>query len=174
MQDAEPINIQDPGPTVTPSTSTQVVTPAEGYNGMANVSVQAVDSTIDANIIPGNIRSGVSILGVTGDYTGPVAPTNGYHLTLINKLTWFHVACVRGDGSIEVYADAMERTWNLDNITAIFVVADNSKANWTSTSQVGGRMPGPDWINSSLSKSHLPIGTYITLKSDNTITIASD
>lgn len=52
--------------TVTPSTSQQVITPTSPHNGLTEVTVSAVDSTIDSNITAGNIKSGVSILGVNG------------------------------------------------------------------------------------------------------------
>lgn len=52
---------------VTPTTSAQTVTPSQGYDGIAEVEVAAVDSTIDANIVQANIRAGVTILGVQGN-----------------------------------------------------------------------------------------------------------
>lgn len=52
--------------TVTPTTSQQTVTPDSGYNGITQVTVGAVDNTIDQNIVAGNIKDGVTILGVTG------------------------------------------------------------------------------------------------------------
>lgn len=55
---------------VTPTTSAQTITPTAPKNGITEVSVAAVTATIDANIIAGNIKDGVTILGVTGDYTG--------------------------------------------------------------------------------------------------------
>ena len=39
-------------------------------DGYSPIEVAAVDSTIDANITAGNIKSGVTILGVTGTYGG--------------------------------------------------------------------------------------------------------
>jgi hypothetical protein len=54
-------NITDAG-TVTPSTSAQTFSTSL-YKGFA---VAAVNNSIDANIIAGNIKSGVSIAGVTG------------------------------------------------------------------------------------------------------------
>ena len=51
----------------TPSTSTQTITPSQGYDGMEEVTITAVDSTIDTNIIQANIRAGVTILGVQGN-----------------------------------------------------------------------------------------------------------
>ena len=59
---------------VYPLTTTQSVTPSEGYDAMAEVVVQPVTAQIDANIIPGNIKKDVSILGVVGtlEATGAV------------------------------------------------------------------------------------------------------
>lgn len=57
----------------TPSTSQQIITADNGYYGLSQVTVNAVTSSIDANITAGNIKSGVSILGVTGNYTGASA-----------------------------------------------------------------------------------------------------
>lgn len=51
---------------VTPSTSSQTITAPEGTDGYSPVNVSAVTASIDANITAGNIKSGVSILGVNG------------------------------------------------------------------------------------------------------------
>lgn len=92
--------------TVTPSESTQTVSPDSGYGGLSQVTVNAISTTYvgsgvtkkaaatytpstsnqtiaasqylsgaqtikgDANLVAGNIKSGVSIFGVTGTYTG--------------------------------------------------------------------------------------------------------
>lgn len=55
---------------VTPSTSAQTITASGTTDGYSPVNVSAVDNTIDANITAGNIKDGVTILGVTGNYTG--------------------------------------------------------------------------------------------------------
>lgn len=60
---------------VTPTTSAQTITPSTGYDGIGQVNVSAVTSSIDANITAGNIKDGVTILGVTGTMTG--GPTDG-------------------------------------------------------------------------------------------------
>ena len=52
---------------VVPTTSLQYVDPPAGYSGMQRVQVSGVTSAIDANIIPTNIRSNTTILGVTGN-----------------------------------------------------------------------------------------------------------
>ena len=55
---------------VTPTTSAQHLTPTSPVDGWDEVNVSAVTSSIDANIQAGNIKSGTTILGVTGTYSG--------------------------------------------------------------------------------------------------------
>lgn len=50
---------------ITPSTSAQTI-PASGGVGYAPVKVKPVTADIDSNIAPENIKSGTSILGVSG------------------------------------------------------------------------------------------------------------
>lgn len=68
---------------VTPSTLSQTLTPTSPKNGFTEVSVSAVTSSIDANITAGNIKDGVTILGVTGSYTGSGGSTK-YGLSVDN------------------------------------------------------------------------------------------
>ena len=98
---------------VTPSISSQTLTPPTGTNGYNVVSVNAVDSTIDNNIQPGNIKEGVSILGVNGTFSGadsclefPIVngalklPTKGINIggaTSINDSYIFYDVCGFGD-----------------------------------------------------------------------------
>lgn len=66
--------------TATPTTSQQVIQPDNGYDGLDKVTIGAVTAAIDSNIQAGNIKNGVSILGVAGNYTGGGAvltPTAG-------------------------------------------------------------------------------------------------
>jgi hypothetical protein len=55
---------------VTPSTQAQSITPPAGTDGYNRVNVSAVDASIDSDIVAGNIKNGVNILGVQGTYTG--------------------------------------------------------------------------------------------------------
>lgn len=63
-----PSDINNQNKTVNPSTSSQSISADSGYSGLGTVTVNAVTSSIDQNIAAGNIKSGVSILGVTGNY----------------------------------------------------------------------------------------------------------
>lgn len=56
--------------TITPSTTAQTITPPSGTDGYNTVIASAVTASIDNNITAGNIKDGVSILGVTGTYEG--------------------------------------------------------------------------------------------------------
>lgn len=55
---------------VTPNTTTTTYTPNPGYKAIEEIIVQAVTAAIDNNILPNNIKYGVSILGINGVYTG--------------------------------------------------------------------------------------------------------
>ena len=55
---------------VTPTTQAQTILPPSGVDGYSEVNVSAVDASIDSDIVAGNIKSGVNILGVIGTYSG--------------------------------------------------------------------------------------------------------
>lgn len=128
--------------TVTPSESTQTVSPDSGYDGLSKVTVNAISSTYigsdvtkksaatyipkttnqsiasgqylsgtqtikgDANLVAGNIKSGVSIFGVTGTYTGGGSSggsgnnnVEAYAITDTNPSVSFK----RTDGAIKIW-----------------------------------------------------------------------
>ena len=58
------VNLQEK--TTNPATTAVEVTPDLGFDGLSKVTVNPVDSNIDPNIVPENIKTGVTILGVGG------------------------------------------------------------------------------------------------------------
>ena len=64
------VNNQD-NKVIDPSVNEQTVTPDAGFLGMKQVTINGVTSTIDNNIIPENIKKGVTILGVEGVCESP-------------------------------------------------------------------------------------------------------
>lgn len=66
---------------VTPTTSAQTITASGGVDGYSPVEVSAVTASIDANIVAGNIKKDVQILGVTGTYEGGSSGTGDVPLT---------------------------------------------------------------------------------------------
>ena len=56
--------------TITPTVEEQIVFSDDNYNGLNKVTVNAVTNEIDENIKSENIKNGVDILGVTGNYVG--------------------------------------------------------------------------------------------------------
>ena len=67
--------------TVTPSTTAQTITPPSGTDGYNTVQVSAVTASIDSDIVAGNIKSGVNILGVNGSVTALVGETRTVSIT---------------------------------------------------------------------------------------------
>lgn len=66
---------------VTPTTSAQTITAPSGTDGYSPVNVSAVTASIDNNIVASNIKSGVSILGVSGNVTALNGETRTATLT---------------------------------------------------------------------------------------------
>jgi len=93
---------------VTPSINTQSISPNSPYNGFNVVNIAAVTSDIDPNITSNNIRSGVTILGVTGDTNvvntyvekGTYMPVNA------NDIPDYRVAYVNGERIVGTVSDA--------------------------------------------------------------------
>lgn len=67
-------NVNNTSITVDPETSKKTYGTPSGYTGINSVTVNAVTSAIDSNITAGNIKDGVTILGVEGTYVKPDEP----------------------------------------------------------------------------------------------------
>lgn len=65
----------------TPKTSSQTIKPDSGYDGLSQVTISAVTSSIDSDIKASNIKKGVNILGVTGTLESGITPTGTMSIT---------------------------------------------------------------------------------------------
>ena len=54
---------------INPALNQQLILPEDGYDGFSKVTVNKVTASIDSNIIPSNIKEGVSILGLLSTYS---------------------------------------------------------------------------------------------------------
>lgn len=143
---------------VSPSESSQTVTPDSGYDGLSQVTVNAISSTYvgsgitkksaatytpttsdqtiasgqylngtqtikgDSNLIAANIKSGVSIFGVAGSYTGSGSSgssTNNceaYHITSTSATINF-----QGSGTVKVFGYGYKKTSSYQSTVYSFV-----------------------------------------------------
>ena len=65
----------------TPKTSSQTIKPDSGYDGLSQVTISAVTSSIDSDIKASNIKKGVNILGVTGTLESGITPSGTMSIT---------------------------------------------------------------------------------------------
>lgn len=93
--------------TITPTVEKQVVFPDDNYNGLNKVTVNAVTNEIDKNIKSENIKNGVDILGVTGNYVG-------------NKYAPRYIKFGYYDGTDLDYETANLDTSNITNMNDMF------------------------------------------------------
>lgn len=101
---------------VTPGTSPQYITPDSGYDGMKQVTVWG-----DYDLIPGNIKKGVEIFGVAGEYGAEEATIETCSVK-ISAPNYAHIvvtATVFKDGKIEAYSyhgDATDTPHIIDDV----------------------------------------------------------
>lgn len=81
--------------TVTPAATEQVITPDSGYDGLSQVTVSG-----DSNLIANNIKSGVSIFGITGTLPTAASDNNceAYVIDATNPVVSFKTS-----GTIKVF-----------------------------------------------------------------------
>ena len=109
IEDISTMNAQ--AKSVTPTTSPQLITPDENFNALSQVTVEAVDNNIDANILSENIRNGVTILGVTGTVEEGIDTSDATALDddiALGKTAYVDGQKITGTFSIEAELTAQE------------------------------------------------------------------
>lgn len=137
--------------TVTPSAAQQVIAPDNGYDGLSQVTVSG-----DSNLIADNIKSGVSIFGITGTLPTAASDNNceAYVIDATNPTVSFKTS-----GTIKVYGYGYTTSssgWGGSSTTVHAFCGDGyyKSASWGSPSKTsctfgvsGGKLTGLPSLN---------------------------
>ena len=151
--------------TITPTTSSQSIGIQSGYSGNGTISVNAVTSSIDANIVADNIKKDIVILGITGTYEGGGGGggtgynleylyhhSGGQNMSLtINGVTTYPLVTTYDTFNGNVYSRII-----IPNVTTVNIDSDDYgyQSDCTVEYTVGG------------STTSVPFGTTLTLTQD--------
>ena len=122
-------NINNQSKTVDPATTSVEVKPGTGYTGLDKVTVNAVTAAIDSDIVAGNIKKDVNILGVTGSVvelvgeTANVTPTTTEQIitpTTGNGLTSVTVAGVTSSIDANIIAENIKKDVTILGVTGTY------------------------------------------------------
>ena len=119
--------------TVAPTTSAQTITAPSGTDGYSPVYVNAVTAAIDSNITAGNIKSGVSILGVTGNVVELNGETRSVAITSTAGNTFTPTSGKNAITSITVTPTNQARTVNPSTSSQSLTVNSGYSGNGTIT-----------------------------------------
>ena len=136
---------------VTPSAAQQVIAPDSGYDGLSQVTVSG-----DSNLIADNIKSGVSIFGITGTLAAAASDNNceAYVIDATNPTVSFKTS-----GTIKVYGYGYTTSssgWGGSTTTVHAFCGDGyyKAASWGSPSKTnctfgvsGGKLTGLPSLN---------------------------
>ena len=144
-------NLKLQSKTVRPSQTEQTITPDSGYDGLSQVTVSG-----DSNLIADNIKSGVSIFGITGTLTAAASDNNceAYEISATNPTVSFKTS-----GTIKVYGYGYTTSssgWGGSSTTVHAFCGDGyyKAASWGSPSKTsctfgvsGGKLTGLPTLN---------------------------
>lgn len=128
--------------TISPAKTEQTILAADGYDGIKKVTVNAVTSSIDANIQEENIKEGVEILGKIGTYKGGVTPTGTLDIIANGNydVTNYASANVNVEGGVEIETDTSATTAKVGDVLNGYDFYDKTgtKVSGTIQSMSGG------------------------------------
>ena len=168
--------------TVTPTTSQQIIEPDNNYNALSQVTVNAVTSSVDANIQAGNIKNSVTILGVTGTYQGSggssVTGLPNYSSSSIQyfqKETWFTAPSdgwvyyahqtpsstnrmfkIKDTNGVEVFYGIVGRTMNTGGYHTICVFVPKDYSYYANTSDTANYDPDTEQFSTTIGIMFIP------------------
>lgn len=111
--------------TITPSTTAQTYTSSSIYHGYSPVKVKAVTSSVDPNIVPANIKAGVTILGQTGTCTQLIPETRTVHISHTDGDTFVPGTGKTGITQITVFPTNLDKTINPLTTSQTFTIPPN-------------------------------------------------
>lgn len=127
---ARNLNLRTPQAAVIPGTAANTVTPGDGYDGLAKVTVAG-----DSNLTASNIKDGVKIFNVTGSYSAPgtvtILPSADQTLNPGGSQTVYAVLDGVNKASVKISAKTVSHT-----ITNFDTTAPNGQkySSWTNNS----------------------------------------
>ena len=165
------VNLQSKS--ATPKTSSQTIKADSGYDGLSQVTISAVNSSIDSNIKAINIKSGVSILGVTGMLEEGITPsgelpitTNGTHDVTNYASVNVNVASSGGSDEAEALIKRTITSYSNDTLTSVGNYAFHSCSKLTTVSLPNATTIGTSSFNASgITSIYIPKVTSITTQS---------
>lgn len=108
----------------TPSGLQQVITADSTYDGLSKVTVEAVTASVDSDIKSENIRSGINILGVTGNFGSDTTATESDVLT---GKEFYKANGEKVEGTIPVFDEDGD---TLDSLANLHYAAGYYKNGW--------------------------------------------
>lgn len=131
------INNQDK--VISPSTSIQNIIADNGYTGLNQVTINAIDNTLEPNLVSQYIANGVNIFGVTGNFEGGTNTSDANAVSsdiLINKTAYVNGTKLTGTMSYLNEINTFDITMNSGTNSILFNGTNISSNGYINNSSV--------------------------------------